>query len=347
MKLKIISVFTLILAAVMVINAENTVSSLSNSISYCLGTVIPSLFGFTAVSTFLIKIKGYRIIFKPLHFLLGRILKLDEEGFAILILSITGGYPVGAKLLSESGRRDAADLLPFCYCGSAMFISAVAGSVLSSYKTGFIVYLSNALACVTFVILTGKSRIYPHNPQARETNSENPRQPMYVILTESVLTTAKAMLNVCAMIIAFSLIIETLNYFGVNSAVLMSILEITNVRNIGNIPFLIPVTAFLFSFGGACVVLQVAALVSGKIPLRKFVLYRIPVGLVGAFYACILTEVFAGKETAVMSSAAPFTFSEARNPVAGVMLVVMSLILTVFSMSGSKANPEQKQKNLT
>ncbi len=87
----------------------------------------------------------------------------------------------------------------------------------------------------------------------------------------------------------------------------------------------LPVCAALLSFGGICVIMQVAAL-SGKIPLKRFILSRITVSSISAFAAIPLSKILPPVDVQALApntSAEPFT----KNAALSVCVLIMCGIL--------------------
>ena len=100
--------------------ANAAISSIINGITSCLTIIIPALFSFMVLSTFLLESGLYRILSIPFYPLSKYVFRIEPSLFSIFILSQIGGYPIGAKLISElviSGRitKEEADKM-LCYC---------------------------------------------------------------------------------------------------------------------------------------------------------------------------------------------------------------------------------------
>ena len=85
----------------LITDSEGVFNAASSAISTCLNVVIPSLFSFMVFSVFLVKSGFGERLFRPLYVINKFWFKGDEKLFAVFMLSLFGGYPVGVKLLSE------------------------------------------------------------------------------------------------------------------------------------------------------------------------------------------------------------------------------------------------------
>lgn len=289
-----------IAAAALILAFPKEVSSaISEAVADCLEVIIPSLFAFTVLAAYLQKSGLYRAALRPLTFPLSKLLRTDEEICALIILSNIGGYPVGAKLLSESVRsgrlseRDAGRLLCCCFGSGPSFVIGLAGMrVFGSAAIGGALYaalLLSTLIVALFVRSRGEFTLRG-KPAPLSLGSDS--------LISSVTDAARVMFTVCAMITAFSVVTRLAELTGLSALarrlfaalgagenaenIFPALLEVSRVKAL--VPsgkWVIPLCAGLLSFGGVCVLLQVAAL-KGRVPLRAFLLSRVPAALLSA-----------------------------------------------------------------
>ena len=95
----------------------------------------------------------------------------------------------------------------------------------------------------------------------------------------------------------------------------------------------LPLCAGLLSFGGICVLLQVAAL-SGKIPLKAFLLSRVPAAAMAALFALPAVFVPQVSVPAISDGASVGVFSS--GGLSGFCILVMCGIL----LAQEKAAPQ-------
>ena len=69
----------------------------SNGISYCLYTLVPSLFPFMVLSSFIIHSGISKFIGKLLQPVIQFLFYLPGSAGSVIIMSMIGGYPVGAR----------------------------------------------------------------------------------------------------------------------------------------------------------------------------------------------------------------------------------------------------------
>lgn len=338
--MKIFLCVVLLLAGIfIVINPAAVSEAVGGAVNDCLEIIIPSLFAFTVLAVFLQNSGLYRSVLKPLNFLLSKILRIDEELCGVFVLSNVGGYPVGAKLLSQlvsSGRispEDGGKMLCCCYASGPSFVIGIVGmQVFGSVGAGLVIFVSCFLANLILAViirLFGKITLKP---------SENSGNVTAECFVNSVMSAAKVMFTVCVMITAFSVITLLLNSTGVGElwnltigkagtngeAVFPALLEVSRLKNIKPSPGAMPLCGALLAAGGGCVMLQVAA-VGRNLPKKLFLITRIPAALLSAGIVFIAERIFP-QETDVLSgnmTAAPFS----GNAVLSLSVIMMTVIL--------------------
>ncbi|MCL2755019.1 MAG: hypothetical protein FWD35_04810 [Oscillospiraceae bacterium] len=313
--LKKIGVILLCVAfgAVLVFDAAGIADSVSRCVSLCLNTIIPSLFASLALAIFVMQ-SGL----------------VGNSSRAVLIMSLLGGYPVGARLLADSHDKTRAErALMYCYCPSPVFLIAIAGS------SGLRIWLSNALACVIFAII---SNIFAERKPATLNTTVN----CQLSIVNCVTGAGKTLFQICAVMLAFAVFLRVLEFIGVMALLpdyAYAFAEITRVMGL-NAPS--AVIAALTSFGGVCVLLQTAAITRGRLSLRKFALARVPIALLSAGICYGLNSFFPHDSQAVpaiagMSSRA-VVVATAGNYLASVCLLIM--ILMLIASVNSPANSQ-------
>lgn len=130
-------------AEILVLDGDVVAAGALSGVQLCLQTVIPSLFCFMVLTGFLINSGLYRLISLPLGPLTKGLFCLPPSMGSVVLLSLTGGYPMGAKSIAgllEQGRLDGAtaqQMLPFCCCaGPSFIITAVGSGMFGSAQAG-------------------------------------------------------------------------------------------------------------------------------------------------------------------------------------------------------------------
>ncbi|MCL2037142.1 MAG: hypothetical protein FWG83_07165 [Oscillospiraceae bacterium] len=306
-----------ILGVIFVSDSQGISVSVAESIRLCLVTVIPSLFAFLALSTFVMSsglIKGETSLF---------------------LLSMLGGYPVGAKLLSDKVKENpdykirAENMLMYCFNGSPVFLMALS-------NIGIYIWLSNVLACTIFAAIANSGK-------SAKPRRQNHKHKSAVAITGDNLTSSiinavtssgTALYKICIMVVFFGIISRTLRFLPQS---IHSFLEITNIMELQANPALI---SALTSMGGICIIFQVSAICGGtKINLKKFLLARIPIAALSSGIFALLARIFEiGGETAIQTLANPnrIEITSGGSIPASICLLIMTLILLRKSPSSYK-----------
>lgn len=328
-----------------------------DSVAGCLEVVIPALFAFTVLAVYLQRSGLYLTALKPAAVPLSKLLGISEELCAVFLLANIGGYPVGAKLLSglvESGRlsrRDAGRMLSCCYGSGPSFVIGTAGmQVFGSAAAGGIIYAAcflSSLAVAVVVCRTGEKITLCDGGSRTDLGTD-----CFILSVDSG---ARVMYTVCIMAAAFSAVTALLQECGVSGAVAWlfgaagagdnsdrifpALLEVTRVRDM--LPAgegAVPVCAAVLSFGGICVIMQVAAVSGGRIPLKQLLISRLPAAALSAVFSlpAVLLPVPA-QEVYSANAVQPELFSVNAGMSVCVMLMAGILIHTMGSRnSGGK-----------
>lgn len=335
----LIVLVSVIVCILLIMDSEGMINAAKNSVIVCLNVIIPSLFAFMVFSQIMVKSGAADVLFYPFYMISKFWFKGSGREFGIFMLSLLGGYPVGIKLLKEEIAYNknftaiAQNMLCYCYCGSPAFIIQVAGlSVLGSSKAGLIAYISNISACFTAAVIMN---IFSKSKEIRKDNFPAKARITLPFVTDSINSSVKSLGVICGTILAFNIIIELLDYsgfigllegFGIKS-IFCAFFEISNLSMFrGNDFGLLPLFSAVTSFGGLCIIMQTAALSQGKIPLKWFIVSRIPIAALSAIYCRILTELFPLSVESGIASAVVPVFSSV-NPICSLCLIIMTFIL--------------------
>ena len=311
MKSIILTILCGLVCAALLLDSAGVRSAAAEAIQLCLNTIVPSLFAFIALSTFAVSCG------------------LVRSRFGIFVLSVLGGYPIGAKLLSQGtkGQRsliksERERMLAYCFCPSPALLLVL----IPRYAV--YVWLSNVIACALFAVLdcfcTGKSAC--RGSCALSSNSRNSRT-VGELLVSAVTETGQALVRICLMIVAFAVMTRLLEFAGVMGLLptaAYGVLDITMLTKTAPLP--LPLVAALTSTGGLCVLAQISAVVGRRLSLRRFFLMRIPIALVSLAVCCGLTAGLTAQ--ALAEDKMPLIPPPASGSwVASVCLLMMSLIL--------------------
>lgn len=284
-------------AAVTILKSPSAASSGAyEGLKICSSVVIPALFPFTVIAIFFQKSGALDWLGYKLNRLSNYILSINGTEFTVMLLSLLGGYPVGAKIADNLysshslSKNEAMRLLRYCVNPSpAFFISVIGSSLLGSKKAGMILLFSNFFACILLAVIYSKITKTSKNKSQYETNLHvsisTKRLALSDAFVQSVSEGAAVIISICAWVTLFAAIsaliktVITNTYFN---AIISSFLEITfgsvEISKIGITPYMY---SLLLSFGGLSTICQIKQAASKINPSFSFIIiYRIIHGAV-------------------------------------------------------------------
>lgn len=339
--------------ALILLNPGTVSGSVSDAVRDCLEVIVPSLFAFTALAIWLQASGLYKLLLRPITLPLSRILRMDEELCAVIVLGNIGGYPVGAKLLSgltaenRLSRGDAGRMLCCCFGSGPSFVVGIVGvRIFGSAAAGLAIFAAcfcSSLIMAAAVRLKGEITLKESRSSFRFTSE---------CFTDSVMSGARVMFTVCVMITAFAVIFSLLDILGVTGAagglfalagagelssdILPALLEVTRIKALRPAAeWVMPLCAGLLSFGGICVHIQVMAVAKG-IPLKPFILSRLPAALLSALLSLPALLLPQPAAETLSPAAEPRTFS------ASALISACVLIMSGILLAGRKDKARQR-----
>ena len=324
--------FTLLLIIFILINPKNAADGIKNGITFLLSTVIPSLFPFLVIASYIASAESFKILSRLFGKATFLIFKISPDGFIPVLMGLLGGYPVGAKItadLYKSGRltqNEAERLMYFTVnSGPAFTITAVGLSMLNNYYSGLILYCSNILTAASLGFLC---RFLSDNTHP------TPKEPRHwdkaFNFINSVSSGSNAMISISAWVLTFACIsgiIKGLGFGREAELFLNAILEVTNGCKIccGNTS--LPVISAVLGFGGLSVICQVSPYFTCcKVKFRNFLVSRILNASLCAFYTYGLLKIFPkAQETAIIYSNKTSAFGITYTMGAALILIIMCI----------------------
>ncbi len=324
-----------ILGVFLIINPSICEESVKNSILLCSRVLIPSLFPFGVCMLYIVK-SG---MIEKLNFLhpVTQTLRLTPFTFAIMLMSMLGGYPIGAHLIDKAvsqgslDKKNARRLLNFCVnAGPGFIVSAVGVGLMKNQKIGYILLAAHITATLLLCITSKGVESYNKKNVLNLTPAEN----FVVSASES----ANAMINICTFVILFGVITSYIEHYSQELKFLKPLIfvcEITNAITKTNNIYLI---SFLLGFSGICIWCQIFSV--GKnigIKFLPFILYRISHGILSSGITYILIKIFKITQP-TYSNHQKFT-SDAfiSSTTLGVSLLILGLTF-IISLTGKQKN---------
>lgn len=317
----------LFLAVLIVINPEIGKNAAKKGILLCGNVIIPSLFAFSALILFLMKIIPLLIS--------------GKEKIFIIIFSLVGGYPIGAKLINNAlkknilNQNEAKKMLNYCVnAGPAFIIGAVGGGILSSKKIGYILFFSHVSASLFIWLIYGFK-----TKDTTTAINKNINFSFADSFTESVTDSADMMLGICGYVIFFSVLNDYLIYFSEYLSFFKYItffLEVTQgIIQTKNIFFI----SFLLGFSGLCIWCQILKIGKEiKLNIFSFAFFRILHGFSSTLITVLIFKIFKISFTCFSNSANFNSHIFYSSPIFSLSLLSLGIIfiISLFSKKYSR-----------
>ena len=329
--MKIISVIAVLSFAVLIIiKPELCASGAAQGLLLSGRVLIPSLFPMTVCTMFIMGSGAFSGLKRVSH-VTQKLFHLSSDEFITVILSLIGGYPVGAKLLNEAVRekRISAEKagLMLCYCvnsGPAFAVSAVGAGMYSSRVLGFALLAAHLLPSLIMCFLFS---FIIKNDSRKPVSVKSPSAADNFV--SSVSGASGALLSIFFSAVGAYIKHYSLRFPYLKYAALL--LEVTNA--VGGTRSL-PLTAFLLGFaciGIWCQLLSVGRLI--KIRPLLFLICRIFHGLLSALLLQMIMKIF--KITVQAAAAANFV---PTCDGAALSVSMLTMVIIIIISVGTKKN---------
>ncbi len=300
-KIAMLWIATGLVLATLLIFPEQCRAGAANGVFLCIQVLIPSLFPFMVLSSFIvcsgIASKVPRCIETLTRILFG----LPKDCFAVIILSVLGGYPVGAKGINtlycenKINNKQAEHMSMFCVASGPGFILTYVGcSMLGNRNIGYILLTSQV---ISFLILGIVARFaIKVTSDLAEERKNSSKTSTSIALISSVSEAIKSCGYMCALVVLFGALCEILlciteDIPGLSWTV--ALIEITNGIKILSHGYSVLLISAMCGFGGLCVHFQIYALLGEiKISKIKFTFFRVLGALLNTIFTYILLRIF-------------------------------------------------------
>lgn len=324
---------------------------------YCGNILIPSLFPFMVLSSFIVKSGLADFLGKFMTPITKRLFHTNGVVGTVILLGMSGGFPVGAKGVTELYQKGSIDiktaqaLSMFLVGGGGGFVVMVVGaSLYKSITTGLLLWLCQVISQITTGIFACRKVKFSNiNTQ------KSLKQPLSNSLVEATQSGVESIMSLCGLVIIFSCIFgifndikitdticDTLKIIGIKPTISESILnalwEVTKgCSSCCDNTAPIWLTAFALGWGGLCVHFQVYSIVTPlNISKVKFTLYRLAQGVITAIISAIIFSFYSPTQY-VYNNAYHTAQINCNNYIGSFALIVMCIIFSI-SVSENKQN---------
>ncbi len=296
---KVLGCFAVISAAVLfIVRSESVAAGVFSSMKLCVLTVIPFLLPFMVLSNYVIMSGMASAAGGFFDRICRALFRLPGEAACIIIMSLIGGFPVGAKMIDsalENGilnKNQARRMQLFCVnAGPAFIINIVGSSMLHSRKAGVILLISTVLSSLT----TGVVSRFFDKPEKKQVVPVM-KESKGTALVESVENSVGSIITVCGWILVFGALRQIISDAALpDDFKLWSdlLFEVTQGCTAAVRSFPLPVTALVLGFSGFAVHAQIFPFLSGAgLRYRVFFTSRVINGALAAMYSGILFRLF-------------------------------------------------------
>lgn len=251
---------SILIMILLILEPTIAIKGASDGIDVCIKAVIPALFPFFIVTTYLnASLLGHSI--SLLHPLCKK-LNIPNGGDSLLLLGLIGGYPVGAQLIAQAyqnkqiSSRTSKLLLGYCNNAGPAFIFGIASSLFSSVYIPIILWALQIFSALITGYLLPRPKI--ENMNWDYTQKIN----IAAVLKKSLSICA----IVCGWIILFKTVLSYLNLLLMNfhgntaKVILAGFIELSNgcilLAEISSLSLRFILCNTFLSFGGLCVIFQ-------------------------------------------------------------------------------------------
>lgn len=305
--------------------SDTSAAAAKEGLELCFNVIIPSLFPFFVMSSLVVELGFAEKLGRLFEPIMRPLFNVSGVCAAAFVLGFIGGYPVGAKTAitlyknGSIGKAEAERLLSFCNNSGPAFIFGVVGAgIFSSSLVGLILYCAHMLASVIVGVL--------FRGWGKKGAKKSPVKKVRVAavsystaFTQSVTGSFSSMLNICAFVVLFTVIIKLLFAAGIISwlagvletllapigidqiwceRLLTGIIELTSgvwslqsaAMRLGSA---MAMAAFMLGWAGLSIHCQVLSFVSGSgLSVKSYIIGKLLHGVFSAVLISAATKLF-------------------------------------------------------
>ena len=326
---------------------------ISTGAKFSIEILIPSLFPFIFLSRFVVVSRMLEFLKKPLDKITKFLFYLPGSAAPVIFLSLVGGYPIGAigtKTLLENKEINSVQFnRMMCFAvnaGPAFIINAVGYSLLKNPFLGLILFLIQVFLSLTYAILLGIiARIKKEPFFVDDSFKKLKRIKISDAIVESTSQASFAIINMCSLVIIFTLFISLINEFNILSilntclninsqnfiCLIISCLEVTSGCSYASThASSLAVISFAIGYGGICTHLQIASILQNtKFNYLKFHIFRIINALCSLLISIFILNFFKLSVPVFLSTSNSFSAALSSTEIGSLSLLILCIYFTV------------------
>ena len=319
-------------------NVENVYTSILSSLEFCAKSVIPSLFPYMVISSLIVYTTCFDGLFSKLPDRLFNILGVCKKYCVPIITGNLCGFVTGAKCICDIYKENQSDESEFSdsvilssNAGIGFVVGYVGSKLWGDMRFGIFIY---SVQIISAFLLNGVFHIFEKKKEKSKERAyfvKEAQNSFFASLARSVASACSAILQVCAFVVFYSLIIDlfsslfSLERGGFPFCALCAVLEFCKGTcaslTVGYAPLCAAMTGFCIGFGGICVHSQIFSVCDG-FPLNKakFFAFKALQGVVCSVFCFVYAKVF----SVVPVKSTSFTES------GGVNFVLIAFVIAIF-----------------
>ncbi len=271
----------------------------TEGLKICFSVILPSLFPFMVLSSYIVKSQALRGLYKFLSPVSKYVFKLPASTIPVIIMGLIGGFPVGAKMTSmllERGEITKNQAIRLCLFaingGPAFIITAVGANMLGNIRAGVVIFIS---ICLSYIILGFAISFFGDKEEASSPITAEAQSPM-AAFSASVNDGVQGIISICAWVVlfsGFSACISTLPLPEDIHSVLIALLEVTKgcsfvAKEVG-----LPIITAIIAFGGLCVHCQIYGFIKTVgVKYRIFFAVRVICSALASIICHLILKIF-------------------------------------------------------
>ncbi len=306
----------------MMLFPEIALESASRGISLWATSVLPALLPFFICAGFMVSLGVPKMIGRYFEPLFRAVFRVPGNAAFVFLVSITSGYPMGAKLIADLHRenqiqkQDAEKMLSFCSTSGPLFLLGTVGvSMLHSATLGAVIAFSHYIGAIVNGILfcniparfSKNTQYYPKQSFRNPQSNHIAMPSLLSCFTDSILSALRTLGIICGYLVLFCLLTDFMQFCGilqffpnqVSKSLFRGIFEMTvGCNSIALAPDVSPVVkcavaSFLISFGGLSIMAQSMSLLSGTgIRVFTYLKLKFAHGIFSAIIALLLAPYY-------------------------------------------------------